>query len=54
MQRRRFTQTDQLEDRLAEEAKRLREDALVLLKKAASVGGLGNAASSASYSTKPA
>jgi hypothetical protein len=30
MQRRRFTQTVQLEDRLAEEAKRLREEAKML------------------------
>ena len=30
MQRRRFTQTDSLEERLAEEAKRLREEAKLL------------------------
>ena len=35
MRRRRFTQTDQLEDRLAEEAKRLREEAKLLKPSAA-------------------
>jgi hypothetical protein len=35
MERRRFTQTDQLEDRLAEEAKRLRDEAKLLKPSAA-------------------